>query len=139
MEENKEIYLAKTCKIFDEFGVKKLDLYDEEIIVIQENPNKFKEIITGIEFKRYPKSIFNLNKDRIYIMLDKRVDNTKEGYDLIRRYYEEVNEDNIFHMISWFNMGPVDRYNDYMRRFEANNLDYNSINNKLVRAKMKDN
>ena len=137
MDENKEIYLAFACKLFDGFTAKKLEMYDEKIIVRKESSEKYKEIITGIEFKRYPKSIYQVDDKKVYIMLDKRIDGTKEGYDLIRRYYEERNEYNIYHMLNWFDMDEVNRYKDYMRRFEANNFDYETINNELVRVKMK--
>ena len=118
MEENKEIYLAFACKLFDGLTAKKLEMYDEKIIVRKESDNKYKEIITGIEFKRYPKSMFNVNDKTVYVMLDKRLDGTKEGYDIIRRYYEERNEYNIYHMLNWFEMDEVSRYQDYMRRFQ---------------------
>ncbi len=137
MEENKEIYLASACKLFDGLIAKKLEMYDEKIIVRKESSKVYKEIITGIEFRIYPKSIFNVNDKEVYIIPNKRIDETKEGYDLIRRYYEEKNECNIFHMLNWFNMSEVDRYKDYIKRFEANNFDYETINNELVRRKMK--
>lgn len=138
MEENKEIYLARACKIVrTRSNLKKLELYDENIIVIKDTGNHFKEIITGIDFKRYPKSFYRLDEDKIYIFLDKRIDDSREGYNLIRMYYEERNEQNILHMIKWFDMDEVSRYKDYIERFEASNFDYETINNDLVRRKIK--
>lgn len=139
MEQNKEIYTAKACKLFDGLRAKILEMYDEKIIVIKESSNIYKEIITGINFKRYPKSAFEVNDKEVYIMLDNRIDETKEGYDLIKKYYEETNEQNIYHMLKWFNMNQVDRYKDYIRRFEAKNFDYKTMNNNLVRSRMKNN
>lgn len=138
MEDNKEIYAAKVCKIVDTMcGTKKLEIYDEKIIVIKESNNLYKEIITGIDFKKYPKYFYHLNQKEVYIFLDKRIDCLKEGYDLIKNYYEEKNENDILHMFKWFNMNEVDRYRDYVKRFESNNFDYETINNELVKSKMK--
>ncbi len=138
MEDNKEIYTAKVCKIVDTMcGTKKLEIYDEKIIVIKESNNLYKEIITGIDFKKYPKYFYHLNQKEVYIFLDKRIDCLKEGYDLIKNYYEEKNENDILHMFKWFNMNEVDRYRDYVKRFESNNFDYETINNELVKSKMK--
>lgn len=138
MKDNKEIYTAKACKIVSTMcGTKKLEIYDENIIVIKESNNQFKEIITGIDFKRYPKSFYDLNQKEVYIFLDKRIDNMKEGYNLIKNYYEEKDENNILHIFKWFNMNEVDRYKDYIKRFESNNFDYETINNDLVKRKMK--
>ena len=141
MEKNNEIYLAKACKLVEsgtyDFKYKRCETYDEEIIVIEAGEDTYKEIITGITFKKYPKSFNEVNSDDVYVILSSRIDNLKEGYDIIRNYYEERNEMNIYHMFDWFNMDEHDRIMDSRKRNDKRIFDYTAITNDLVKRKMK--
>lgn len=141
MENNKSIYLAKVCKLLPystfAYKYKKCVSYNEKIIVIESEPNVYREIITGIAFKKYPINFDEANDSETYVILDSRIDNLKEGFDIIEEYYNNNDAKDILHIFDWFNMDDIDKDIDISKRNNFKIIGYSSTANTLVRKKMK--
>ena len=132
-----DFQIGKSGKFVCGIDYRENDLYYRDIVVIESKPNYYEEIITGIEFKIHPGDVTKTNNEDIYVILRERLDNSRSGYQNIKKYYLDNDELSIYKMFAWFNMSSSDREKSIKVGNDGDNVNYSDLSNSLVRLKLK--